>query len=232
MIHLYGLTSQPSHVEGLAGIDDRPVAELTCGPLHAATTTHDRAPSPTEEAALAHAATVAALAEATPTLPVRFGVQHAHVDGLRAALAEVQDQLVAALESVGDAAEFVVRLDRPRTTTAAPAARQEDEAHPESPNAGPGYTYLSRRLAQQHAQVAQHREVLAELRSVTRALDPQARQVIERSGPRGPERCFLVPRTHVDGFAEAAAAAAGALDRGVWGGPWPPYSFVEEAVPT
>jgi hypothetical protein len=240
VIHVYALTSDPVPGAQLTGIDEQPVTEVACGPLHAAVTEHQRAPRATRETALAHAETVAALAEITATLPMRFGVQHADVARLREAVAGAREELLRGLEQVGDAAEFVVRLeggqvpDPPATTAAATTgATGEEPATEPDPTAegvGPGHAYLAERLAEHRARATAYEVALAELRRASADLDPLAREVVERPGPRGPERCFLVWRAEAEVFADAAAAAVEGLTDGVWGGPWPPYTFVTEVV--
>jgi hypothetical protein len=98
-------------------------------------------------------------------------------------------------------------------------------AEPDPGGQHPGRRYLEGRLAAERAARAALAGARDRLRDVTRELDPLARAVVELDGSRGPERCFLVPRTAADDVgARAAQLVAGADDLRL-SGPWPPYSF-------
>lgn len=217
MIHCYAL-SRTAVVPAAPGIDATVPFAVACDGLHAVVSEHGAAPRPTRERALAHAGVVAAVAAETPTVPVRFGVQHDDRDALRAAVAERAERLEEAMRRVGDRWELVVRRAHEATggpAAVAPAAR------------GEGTDYLRRRLEEEQARRAALAAVQEQLRRVSAPIEELADDVLERDGPRGPERCLLVPAAHRD---EAVATARRCLaEHGdvVLGGPWPPYSFAE-----
>ncbi len=223
MIHLYALTARPSSHGEVTGIDGQPVASVDCGSLQATVSEHARAPSSSRDAALAHAAVVAAVAERGPTLPVRFGTDHPDRDSLRTSVAASADALVAALERVRNGVEFVLRPVAPPVPAVEPAASTAS-----SSGAGGGRAYLEQRLADEQAARTAHEREVRRLQDATAAgLEDRAMAIAERTGRFGPERCFLVSRDDAEGFAAAAVAALADHEGIALGGPWPPYTFAE-----
>lgn len=234
MIHLYALATSAAPVEELRGIDDAPVTDVDCEPLHAAVSEHPHPPQPSTSTALRHAEVVEAIVRAVPALPVRFGASHRDVETLRARIRSRLPELQRAVARTGGRLEFVVRGDAPSPEQAAtartgtddePAAGAETGEDP-----GTGTAYLQRRLATVHALRAAHLAVEQRLDRLTARLEPQAAAVERRVGPHGPEDCYLVPLEEVAAF--EATARGLAEDHGlVLGGPWAPYTFATAAVP-
>jgi hypothetical protein len=219
VIHLYALSSAAPSTP-VTGLDGAPITHPACGSLVASVSEHPRAPEPTRERALAHAAAISAVADQVPTLPVRFGVVHTGLDPLRRTLADHEEDLLGALDRVGGCVEFVVRGAPPP---------QAPPPRPPLPDEG-GRAYMQRRLTEDRA--ARERDA-ATAAVVTVATDPLrdlARQVLDRTGASGPERCFLVDRVQVAAFAAAAGELLAERDDLVLGGPWPPFSFTTAEI--
>jgi hypothetical protein len=229
VIHLYAVTATPPTELLTTGVEDAPPAVHAAGALHAVVSEHDRAPATTAANALAHARVVADVADRTPCLPVRFGTHHLDVAALRTALTEVESAALAALVEVGDGVEFVVRTDPAAPADPAPTDPVPAEPASDDAEVPPGRRYLESRLAEQRAAEASAAAVRERLAAATDPLVPLARSVTERVGRHGPERCFLVPRPEVERF-EIEARAVTTRAELVLGGPWPPFTFAEEAL--
>jgi hypothetical protein len=197
-------------VEGLDGsaVEERAVAGLTV-----AVSTLTRRPETTESAVVRHGAVVDVLARANDAvLPVRFGTWFESNDRLASEVAARAAVLRDALEQVRGCVELGVRVAR---TGHAPAA-----AHPAT-----GTAYLQARLAAQ-----QEAERVAEL--VEARLAALSRSVALRE-PRDQlfNGAYLVEADTIEEFRRAVDA----LDAEqpeltiVLTGPWPPYSFAEQA---
>jgi hypothetical protein len=221
VIHLYALTGRDVSVAGVDGIDGAPLRCVPCGPLHAVVSDHPTAPSASRATALTHADVVATVAASAPTLPVRFGTDHADRDALCRSLEETADRLVTELERIGGCVEFVVRGAGPPPVPTPPATPATVPS-----GGGPGRAYLERRLAEEQATRSAEDLVAEQLRTSTEPLDRLAVDVQGRRGPAGVERCYLVPGRDADRFAAAADRIAD-RDALVVGGPWPPYTFAE-----
>jgi hypothetical protein len=224
VIHLYALTATPPTELLATGVDDAPPVVHAAGALHAVVTEHERSPATTAANALAHARLVADVADRTGCLPVRFGTHHLDVAALRAALVDVETAALAALTEVGDGVEFVVRAG-----PAAPSRPAPPELAADDTEVPPGRRYLESRLAEQRAAEASAVAIRERLAAATDPLVPLARSVTERVGRHGPERCFLVPRGDAAPFETEARAVTTGTDL-VLGGPWPPFTFAEEAL--
>jgi hypothetical protein len=222
VIHCYALTGAPSAGPLPAGVDDAAVTQVACGRFHAVVSEHERAPRPTREGALAHAVVVAAAAEDVPTVPVRFGSHHRDVATLRDALADRAAGLAETMAHVGSRRELVIRSSA--------RARAPREAARTSAPAGDGGAYLRERLTQEQQQRAAEGALRDELRRVSAPLDLLVVDVLERHGPEGPERCLLVPLHRLAETLDVARQCLADSPDIVLGGPWPPYSFVEDAV--
>lgn len=242
MIHVYALTAVPVDLGDLVGVDGRGVRPVACPPLHAVVSDHDRAPGPTRGRALAHARVVAAAGEAAPAVPVQYGARHADETALRAAVRERAGALSDTLARVGGHVEVVVRFAAP-VREQAPTGRAGDgtdiagdpapssDVPAVSPDAaGSGRAYLEGRRERERAERAVRRAARQRLRERTAPFEPLASEAADRSGPRGPERCLLVPDAEVAPLLAAARAAADADGDLVVGGPWPPYTFASQVV--
>jgi hypothetical protein len=223
VIHLYAVTLDAPHDLDVTGIERRPVTTVRCGDLYAVVSEHERAPATTEANALAHASVVGAAAARQAALPVRFGIDHVDLAALQQALADAASELRATIARIGDAVEFVVRA-------AAPLPAPTPVTVPADDVPQRGRSYLEARLADQRAAAAARARVAADLETATDPLAALARTTITIEGHGGPERCFLVARSAADGFAAAGASLVEARDDLVFGGPWPPYTFAQDAT--
>lgn len=175
-----------------------------------------------------------------PILPATFGCVYPDADGLRAALSELREALLARLAWVADCDEWTVHLYaesnalKQRLTLEHPGLQHIQR---EIDSVPPGRAYLlKRKLAGEIENVMDYAATeLAEkefgrIRPVTRAgmvqtLDPIAH---DRQGELEILRAvFLVPRPDVTAFQRAVEEIA-SQDGGIraeYSGPWPPYSF-------
>lgn len=227
MIHLYALARRPELPWALVGIDGADLVVVSCGVLHAIGSEHATAPPPDRDRALQHAAVVGALADRLAVLPLRFGAVHQDRHTVQATVRAQTDGLVRALDRVGGHAEYVVRLARaPGRAAQAPITRTLDRV----PVAGSGRAYLELRLAELRAAHDAEQVSVAQLRALTEPLTDHAAVALERAGPFGPERCYLVGRDELATFTSVAAACLEGRDELMLGGPWPPFTFALEAI--
>jgi hypothetical protein len=227
VIHLYALARGTRLPAGEVGVDGAELEIVSCGEIDAVVSEHDHAPAADRAGALRHAAVVAAVAGHAEVVPVRYGVQHQDRASLRAAVRDAAPALLRSLERVGGHVEFVIRRDPAAFPSPAPRA----PAPPPSEER-PGRRYLEDRLAEERRARDAERVATAELRALTGPLDGQAAVVVERSGPHGPERCYLVERQELGTFTAAASACLKDREELVLGGPWPPYTFATEELGT
>jgi hypothetical protein len=211
MVHLYALVRQPAAVPAVDGIGDgalRAVALEDGIDAVVSDTTNGVAPS--EDAILAHARVVDALAKANEAvLPARFAGGARSDDELRAGVAGKRDQIVAGLERVDGCVELAVRVLRPAAADASPP--------------GSGAEYMRRRLEQVEQAQALAREVHGTLAELARESTSQlvARDDLVLTA------AYLLPRAALDRF-RSAVQVVEAQHREVTlvlTGPWPPYSF-------
>ena len=114
MLYVYAFTEAPASLPDVTGIDQAPLETHAAGGLEAVVSRHDTTPSAAEVAIVAHARVVEALAGANEAvLPARFGGVHKDPDALRAAIAERESELLAALERVRGCVELGVRALAP-----------------------------------------------------------------------------------------------------------------------
>jgi hypothetical protein len=168
------------------------------------------APPPSDRpAVLAHGRRVVALAERVPLLPVRYGTTLAGVEELSTIVEEHADAWSRSLARLAGRGELVVHLD----LTEAPHDKRPEES---------GRAYLLRRtevVRRQDRARDEARAVVAPWSEETRLLNDQRRLAV------------LLPRTDAETACEALAAWAQACDdlEVLVTGPWPPFSFCEEA---
>jgi hypothetical protein len=211
MIHMYALVSRPAAVPDALGIADAPLHAVGVGEgIDAIVSEAQGGTAPTEEAIVAHARVVDAVAASNDgVLPARFTSDVAGADELRRQLLDREDQIRAALERVGGCVELGLRV--------LPAASDEPAQAPS------GSAYMRRRLdevtrAQQLAHTL-HESLAATARASTCSV--LARRDLVLTG------AYLVPRDEVERF----QAKVDEAQRGLEGvtllatGPWPPYSF-------
>jgi hypothetical protein len=217
-LHLYALLDAPPAAAPPRGAFGEALVSVDAGFAVAVAGAVPSEPSNTvllgEEGALAHAATVAALAGQSPAvLPSRFGVRFADEDALRSALQAERAQLLDGLAAVRGCVEVAVTAVFPP---------QEPEPAPLS-----GREYLERRLAQA-------RRVDALVEAVHRPLAARARDSrLDRGiAPLRFSASYLVERDDAEDVAAAADDLARTLPDVdlVRGGPWPPYSFAGGAA--
>jgi hypothetical protein len=209
VLYVYAFTEAPASLADVTGIDQAPLETHAAGSLEAVVSRHDTTPSASEEAIVAHARVVEALAEANESaLPARFGGVHKDPDALRAAIAERESELLAALERVRGCVELGVRALAPP---------------PERTEASSGAAYMRARLDERRKLEGLADELdlpLAELaREATRTVGATERLLLSAA--------YLVPEDGVAEFRELVERLQAAHpDLGViCTGPWPPYSF-------
>lgn len=173
----------------------------------------DEPPPSDRTAVLAHGRRVVALAERMPVLPVRYGTTLTSREELFAVAEEHATAWSRRLAQLTGRCELVVHLELDERTDE-PA---EDAAD------GSGRAYLLRRteaVRRQDRALDDLRAVLAPWSEETRLLTDQRRLAV------------LVLRTDAD--AACAAVADWAADRAdvetLVTGPWPPFSFCDEAA--
>jgi hypothetical protein len=211
MVHLYALVRQPAAVPAVDGIGDGALRAVALDDgIDAVVSDTTDGVAPSEDAILAHARVVDALAEANEAvLPARFAGGAGSDDELRAGVAAKREQIVAGLARVDGCVELALRVLRPAAAAASPP--------------GSGAEYMRRRLQQVEQAQALAREVhgtLAELaRESTSRLVARDDLVLTAA--------YLLPRAAVEQFRSALQALEAQHREAtlVLTGPWPPYSF-------
>jgi hypothetical protein len=218
VIHVYAFAQELEHLPESAGLDGAPLERRSVDGVTAVFSRRTAASSQESlrDDALAHGAVVDALMErATAVLPVRFGEVVADEAALDASVEARMASLRRAFADVRDCVELALRV----WAAAAPEA--------ETPVTGADY------LRVRAAEESHRRAAVDALHCDVSSL---ARAVSLRSGAAAPgellSAAYLVPRRRVEdarGVVEAFADAHEALTV-VCTGPWPPFSFVEEAA--
>ena len=211
MLHLYALVRHPAVVPDVNGIEDRPLRSVAVdGVIDAVISDTSQGVNRSDDAVLAHARVVDALAESNEgILPARFAGSTASDDALRASIAGRSEQILAALERVDGCVELGLRVLRREEAAEAPATS--------------GREYMLRRLDEVGQAEALSRDVHGKLAGLARE---STCEVVAR-GDVVLTSAYLVPRDHVERF----RAALHELERIfpaatlVLTGPWPPYSF-------
>jgi hypothetical protein len=163
---------------------------------------------PTAEDLWRHEALLEELMEERDLLPVRFGTRLPDQAAARDALEVRHGELTAALERVRGAVELALRVEAREPVTVPPAG-------------GTGRDYLAAKAATRRTAAALH----APLAAISRASALRPGRELLRAA-------YLVDRGAVDAF----VSLVGDLQRAhedtlalVCTGPWPPFSFAEEA---
>jgi len=184
-----------------------------------------------EEVARGHDTVVQAVAEQSPTAPLRLATICHDDDGVRARLEEWHDALEEVLDRIEGRREWSVKVfARPRP---APAAAESTAG---GASAG-GAAYLQRKKAESQAREADESSAAAIAdevhhslagRSVAgRRLPPQDPRLTGRTDRMLHNGAYLVPAEEGDAFAavveELRAAHPDVTIESA--GPWPPYSF-------
>jgi hypothetical protein len=201
MIWLYAVCEQPARpLPRVCGLDGAPLEGIADGPLLAVASRHEHVPDECAADALwTHERVVEAVQSERAVLPMRFGTRRPADGGVRAALAERRDVLVAGLERVRGRVELAVR------------ALQTPEPAPD------GRAYLRRRQA------------AAALHETLEALAVAARRAPERTADELLRAAYLVERPALASFAATVERLRREHPEAalVCTGPWPAYSFVE-----
>lgn len=212
MLHMYALVRRPAVVPDALGIADAPLRAVDAGEgidAIVSETQSDGTP-PTEDAILAHARVVDALAASNESvLPARFTSDAVGEDDLRRKLLDRRERVLKALEQVSGCVELGLRV--------LPAGSNEPL------QATSGGEYMRRRLDEvtraQHLAHSLHDSLAATARAST--CNVLARRDLVLTGT------YLVPREEIERFGAMLDEAQRDLD-GVTlisTGPWPPYSF-------
>jgi hypothetical protein len=198
-------------VRGVAAATLEMVAD---GPLVAVLSRHAHAPDePALDALRAHERVVEALMADRAVLPLRLGTTWPSADGVRGALAERQEALLAALDRVRGRVELGVRARRP----------DADAESGSVPAGSSGREYLRARLRAGRSADSLH-QPLAALAVASRCWPVLAPGELLHAS-------YLVERPAVVGFRDAVERLQrehpdAAL---VCTGPWPAYSFMDGA---
>jgi hypothetical protein len=210
VLHVYAFVERPASVPDVPGIDSAALTTEAGAELEVVISRHDVASlDPSEDAILAHARVVEALAASNEAvLPARFGGAHPDAETLRAAVADREPELTAALARVRGCVELGVRA-------LAPAGERS--------SAPSGAEYMRARLEQRREteRLAEelHAPLAALARDATRTVGVTERLLLSAA--------YLVPKRDVARFGELVARLhAEHPHLGIVStGPWPPYSF-------
>ncbi|MHA6618761.1 GvpL/GvpF family gas vesicle protein [Pseudonocardia sp. DLS-67] len=239
LVYLYAVTDTDVPVPAVdAGVDGAPVRRVVAGGLAAVVSSVDPVRFSEESlrrsledlqwletTARAHHAVVDATARGGPVAPVRFATVYLDDDRVRALLTEREAEFAAALARVRGRVEWGVK------GFAVPSATPA-ELEP-APGAGPGASYLARRLAERKRAARGQEEALAAAEAVHRELaavalasrryPAQDPRLTGRSEEMVLNAAYLVED---DGalrqVVEQRAAGPVRLELT---GPWAPYSF-------
>lgn len=226
-IHPYCVTpADTSPAPGLQGLDDAPVRAVGIGDVAVWTSELETAPVPSVPTLRSHDAVIRAAARAGVggPLPVRFGGWVRSRQTLERRIRERHEPYLRALERLGDAREYALRILEPQED---PGGRDE-----ERPVAGArsGTEYMER-LARRHAERDRRerhsREVLGRLREAVGETAADERVERPAEPPALLSVAHLVRRDDVDeyrGRIERFRRDHPRL-RAVSTGPWAAYSF-------
>ena len=208
MLYVYAFVGVPVNAPDVAGIEGAPVRTEPVDGFAAVVSEHAAAVEPSEEAVLAHARVVEAVAAANDAvLPARFGGLHRDEETLRQAVA-ARAELADALERVRGCVELGVRVFGDPAPSGAAAS---------------GAAYMRGRLEKRRMLEGLAHELhqpLADLcRDSTVVVGATPRLLLTAA--------YLVERGQVDAFRAALEVLETRhRDLGVFcTGPWPPYSF-------
>jgi gas vesicle protein GvpL/GvpF len=209
VLYLYAFAERPVRLPDALGLEGSALsAEEADGVTAVVSAVTGGTVRPSEEAVLAHAHVVDALAELNEAVvPARFGRAFSDAERLRRVMAERSDALGRALRHVRGCVELGLRAIPPANATGeAPAS---------------GRDYMRWRLAEQHRIERLGDDLDAPLAALARASTGM------QTAPGLLSAAYLVPRERVDDFRRAVRE----LERTHGGvalactGPWPPYSF-------
>lgn len=211
----------------VAGLEGRPVRRLEAEELALWASELAGRPSPSVERIRRHNEVVeAAMSEAATPLPMRFGQWFPDREALLSEAAGRAESWARALEEVRGAVEFAVRVLDP--------TREVVEPPPANAESGRAYMEgLARRRSEERSSEKRARRLVDELEA---HLGPAARRQRWELLPADEglvSVAHLVNRERTGAYRDRMSTFAD--DRGELrfrvSGPWPPYSFVEEADP-
>jgi Gas vesicle synthesis protein GvpL/GvpF len=218
VIWVYAVAERPDlPVPRRTGLAQAPLEGVPAGPLLAVVTRHDHVPAePAPDAFWTHERVIERVMADRAVLPMRFNTVQRDDDALRAALAERQDALCAALEHVRGRVELGVR---------AIAAEGADAT--EAP--ATGREWLLRRLADGR----RDERLAASIHEPLRALAVDHRPSAGTAPGEVLRAAYLVERGGLARFGAAVERLQRELPNVdvLCTGPWPPYSFVSAPKP-
>ena len=219
-LYCLGTTGHPGP-EGIAGIDDTPVASLALEGLSVWVSAAATAPAPTLDNVRRHNDVVERACATRTALPLRFGQWFPDTAALEAELRARGEALAAALERVAGAMEMGVRVFDRDAPSAEPADRSSGKAYLEA---------LALRGARTSAARERGRALAAEMAA---DLGDLVRE--EKVRPLGTAAglvsiAHLVDRHDIGGYnarVRRFPERHGDL-RFHFSGPWPPYGFADD----
>jgi hypothetical protein len=241
LVYLYAVTDAGApDPDVAAGVDDARVRRVVAGRLAAVVSSVD--PVRFSEEALqrsledlhwlettarAHNAVVDAAAGAGPVAPVRLATVYLDDDRVRGLLSERAEAFTAALDRVRGRVEWGVKGF---------AAPSDAPVEPEpARGAGPGASYLARRLAERRRAARGEEDALAAAEEAHRALaaaarasrryPPQDPRLSGRSEPMVLNAAYLVDADGAAVLRQVVEERSSGAVRLELTGPWAPYSF-------
>lgn len=228
-LHVYGIVPAGQRPpDGIRGVDDAAVELLDAGAIGLWYSRLDARPAASVAAARAHNQVLAAALtpEMTP-VPARFGQWFADAESAAEKIGAEESRWLAELARFRGRAEFGVRVTAFTPDAAGDAAAQD--VHPAARDQGTQYM-LS--LARKHAEAERRREAAARIAAAVAAA---AGELVVESRVQAVEDGAGV--AHLVAWTDATAyhTAMRRLEaqrrdlRMLFTGPWPPYSFVNDA---
>jgi hypothetical protein len=208
VLYVYAFVPAPASVPEAPGISEAEVRSQPLDGLDAIVSEHDETVEASDEAVLAHARVVEAVAATNDAvLPARFGGMHADGDALRHAVAS-RPELRDSLERVRGCVELGLRVFGEATPSSSPSS---------------GADYMRIRLEQRRELDRLSSELHEPLARLSRdsEVNVGATPRLLLTG------AYLVEREQLDAFREELAMLQAKHPElgAVCTGPWPPYSF-------
>ena len=207
---MYAFVERPVSVPDVRGIDDARLETEAAADLDVVISRHEALSlEASERAVITHAGVVEALAASNEAvLPARFGGAHNDADALRAAIADREPELTAALARVRGCVELGVRALAPAEQAVAAAS---------------GAAYMRARLEQRR----EAERLAGELHAPLAALAREATRTVGATQRLLLSGAYLVSKPEVAEFgALVERLQAEHPELGiVCTGPWPAYSF-------
>lgn len=212
----------------LRGLQDAEVEMIAAGDVAFWCSRHEARPSASIDAARAHNAVItAALSREITPVPVRFGQWFPGAEAAVAKIGEDASRWVSELERLRGRAEYGVRITGLRPEPVEDVAAQD--VHPATGDQGTQYMMS---LARKHAEAERRRETAERTAAaVASAAGALAADTRVQTIPEGVAVAHLVAWTDATDYHTAMRRLEGARPdlRFLFTGPWPPYSFVNEA---